>query len=262
MNENVSYSLLNGPQTFEKIHVEAATNIANGARIEHCENLIHISALGANEASLAQYARSKARGEAAVLEAFPRAVILRPSVIFGPEDNFFNLFAQLMSILPVMFVIGAPLLPQLRMTTNSGFKIKFLGNGGPMFQPVYVGDVVAAIIKTLNYKNTEGQIFELGGPRTYSFSEILKLIMHATKKRKLLLPMPFWAAEIQALLMSWLPRPLLTRDQVALLKTDNVIDGNLAGLSDLGITATPADAIIPLYLNRFSRDPERGLRRD
>jgi uncharacterized protein YbjT (DUF2867 family) len=209
-----------------------------------------MSALGADEASESVYAQTKARGEAAVREVFPDAAVVRPSIVFGAEDGFFNLFASLTSISPFLPVIGAPFPP--RFTDG---KLDLFGDGGPKMQPVFVGDVAEAMAKALtetpNENRHAGKTYALGGPTVYSFADLMRLVLSVTGRKRLLLPVPYFAAEIQAAVLQFLPKPLLTPDQVTLLKTDNVVPDGAPGLADLGIAPTAAEAVIPTYLRRF-----------
>jgi NADH dehydrogenase len=221
-----------GAQSFEAVHVRGAAAIAEAAKKAGAKRLIQMSALGADANSSAKYARSKAAGEAAVEAAFPGATILRPSVIFGAEDNFFNLFASLARFTPALPLIGG---------------------GQTKFQPVYVGDVAAAIDHILADPNTAGQIFELGGPRQMSFEEVLRYITEQTGRKRFFFPWPFALTKIDAFFLQLMPKPLLTMDQVELLKSDNVIDANAPGLDDLGIVPTPVESVVPGYLARYRR---------
>lgn len=227
-----------GKATFEKIHTLDAKLIAETAASLGITNFVHMSALGANKNSEALYARSKAAGEVAVLAALPTARIVRPSVVFGPEDNFFNMFAGFCRISPFLPVIGASVYP-------------YLGDGGPKFQPVYVGDVADAIVHCLGDTSTAGKTFELCGPSVYSFADLMRLVLKSSSRKRLLMPVPFWIAEIEAFFLEKLPKPLLTSDQVKLMRTDNVASGNCPGLAELGIAATPCEAILPSYLRRY-----------
>ncbi len=240
-----------GKSTFDGIHHQSAELIAKTAAGLGIKDFVHMSALGANAHSDAAYACSKAAGEAAVMAALPSARIVRPSVVFGPEDNFFNRFASLSRLSPFMPVIGAPTFPKISLGGDKGFGIDFLGDGGPKFQPVYVGDVADAIVTCLTDASCEGKTFELAGPKIYSFADIMRLVLKNTSRKRILLPIPFWVAEIKAIFLGMLPKPLLTPDQVKLMQTDNVASGALPGLKELGISATPAEAILPTYLRRY-----------
>ncbi|MBM3566857.1 MAG: sugar nucleotide-binding protein, partial [Alphaproteobacteria bacterium] len=215
-------------------------------------SLVHVSAVGANADSESTYARSKAEGEARVRAAFPQAIVLRPGVVFGPEDSFFNRFAGLARFSPALPVIGAPTFPSLRRSDGPlPFVLDFFGRGGPRLQPVYVGDVAEAVVAALGRDDARGKTFELGGPRAYSFKELMEMTLAAAGRRRLLVPMPYWLAEIEAWWLQWWPKPLLTPDQVKLLTTDNVVSGSRPGLKDLGVAATPVEAVVPAYLARF-----------
>lgn len=221
-----------GRQTFRAVHEEAPGRIGRAAQAAGVRRLIHFSALGADPASPSAYARSKAAGEAAVRAAFPGATILRPSVIFGPEDDFFNRFAGLARVLPALPLVGG---------------------GHTRFQPVYVGDVADAVIAALNAPDCVGRTFELGGPRVYSFRALMEILLGEIRRRRLLVSLPFSLASAEAFFLEWLPKPPLTRDQVRLLRTDNVIAPGAAGLADLGITPTALEVIVPTYLHRYRR---------
>ncbi len=234
-----------GRRTFDSIHRQGAETVARAAAEAGVGSLVHMSALGADPASHSVYATSKAAGEAAVRAAFPRAAILRPSVVFGPQDGFFNLFASLARFSPALPVFGCPM-PSLRNGVPDIY-----GDGGVKFQPVHVGDVADAIMVCLRDGATAGKTFELGGPTVYSFKEIMEIVLRETGRRRLLLPLPYWVASLQATFLQLLPRPLLTTDQVELLKHDNVVSGKQPGLADLGIAATAAEIVVPSYLDRY-----------
>lgn len=216
--------------SFQAVHADAAGRIARAAAAAGATRLIQVSAIGADERSPAAYARTKAAGERAVREAFPAATILRPSIVFGPEDNFFNQFASMARI--------APALP-------------LIGGGETRFQPVYVEDVAAAVLAVLEDSATAGQTYELGGPQAYSFRTLLEYILEQTGRRRCLVTLPWKLATLQAALFEWLPKPPLTRDQVEMLKRDNVVQAGMPGLKELGITPTALEAVVPAYLARF-----------
>ncbi len=215
---------------FERVHAVLPGRIGAAARAAGVGRLVHLSAIGADPASASLYARSKAQGEAAVRAAFPEAVILRPSIVFGPEDGFFNRFAAMARI--------APALP-------------LVGGGTTRFQPVYVGDVAEAILAGLERPEAAGRTYELGGPKVYTFKELLEYVLRVTGRRRLLLPLPFPLARLQARLLELLPNPPLTRDQVTLLERDNVVSPGAAGLAELGITPTPLEVVVPDYLAAY-----------
>ena len=225
---NLCGILFQGGQTFEDVQADGAANVAQAAAAAGVGALVHISALGADAESNSEYAVTKAEGEEAVREAFPKAVILRPSIIFGPEDGFFNKFAALARFTPALPLIGG---------------------GRTRFQPVFVGDVAQAIVTGLSRQ--DGRTYELGGPAVYSFKELLQLILREIGRRRLLVPLPFGLAMLKAAFLQILPKPLLTVDQVRLLKKDNVVSPTAPGLAELGITPTSVEAVVPSYLWRF-----------
>jgi NADH dehydrogenase len=219
-------------RSFERVQGRLPGEIGAAAARHGLERVVHISAIGADPGSKSAYARSKAAGEAALEASFPKATILRPSVIIGPEDGFFNRFARMMQISPALPLIG----------------------GGRMrFQPVYVGDVADAVIACLTRQDVQGRTFELGGPAVYSFKELMSYLLKVTGRRRLLLNLPFGAAELQAKILQHLPEPPLTPDQVELLKRDNVVSPGAAGLAELGIQPTPLEVIVPQYLRAYAR---------
>ena len=219
-----------GEQSFEAIHAKAAQSIAEGAREAGCISLVHVSAIGADANSESHYATSKAEGERLVREAFANAVIFRPSIVFGPEDQFFNRFAALARFLPALPLVGG---------------------GRTRFQPVFAGDVATAILSALEDRSTSGRTYELGGPGIYSFRELMEFILRETDRRRLLIPVPFGLATLQAFFLQFLPSPLLTPDQVRLLRTDNVVAQGALTLADLGIVPTSVEAEVPGYLWRY-----------
>ncbi|MDH3229748.1 MAG: complex I NDUFA9 subunit family protein [Alphaproteobacteria bacterium] len=234
-----------GRSRFDAVHRDGAGIVARAAKDAGAAALVHLSALGADPDSRARYAASKAAGEAAVRAAFPEAVILRPSVVFGPQDGFFNLFASLARFTPVLPVFGCK-----RPRDRDG-KFDICGDGGVKFQPVYVGDVADAVMKGLGDRSCAGKTYELGGPAVYSFKEIMEMILRETGRKRLLVPVPYFLATLQAMFLQLMPKPLLTTDQVRLLKTDNVVSGELPGLAELGIEPTGVEGIIPAYLDRY-----------
>jgi uncharacterized protein YbjT (DUF2867 family) len=219
-----------GRQSFDAVHREGAERIARITAEMGAARLLHISALGADPQSPSKYARSKAAGEAAVRAAFPGATLFRPSIVFGPEDDFFNRFARLTRLLPALPLIGG---------------------GKTRFQPVYVGDVAEALAAALADPRTMGQIFELGGPQTYSFRQLMEILLAAVGRKRWLVPVPFPVATAQGAVLSLLPNPPLTRDQVKLLRRDNVVSGLFPGMIELGVRPTALEAVIPTYLDRF-----------
>jgi len=212
--------------TFHKIQFEGARNVAQAASVVGAASLLHMSAIGAVDQSLSKYAKTKGWGEAAVRTKFPSAVIFRPSVVFGPEDNFFNKFANF----PLPF-------------------IPLVGGGHTKFQPVYVEDVTDAMAKCATSDAGRGTTFELGGPDVYTFKELMGKVKDFTGKSKPMQPVPFIAAEIQGWFMEWMmPTPMVTMDQVKLLQSDNVVSEGAATLKELSIEPQSVDSIVPTYL--------------
>lgn len=236
-----------GKQRFDTVQAQGPKFVAEAAKAAGCPDLVHMSALGAAKLSQSHYARSKAAGEEAVHKAFPEAVILRPSVVFGPQDDFFNRFAEMARFSPFLPAFGCPL-PRIKDGA-----LDIYGTGGTRFQPVYVGDVADAVLKALDDPSTRGRIYELGGPKTYSFVEIMRLVLAETDRTRFILPVPFWVGALMGFFAELLPVPPLTRDQVTLLKTDNVVSGDLPTLKDLGIEPTAAEVMLPTYMDRFRR---------
>jgi NADH dehydrogenase len=226
-----------GRQRFDAVQAEGPRAIAKAAVRAGVRSFVQMSAIGADAASPAVYARTKAAGEAAVLAEVPSSVILRPSIIFGPEDNFFNQFAGLARMLPALPLIGG---------------------GETRFQPVFVGDVAEAVARAIEGQATAGAVYELGGPAVMTFRQILEYILAETGRSRPLVPLPFAVAELQGRILEMLPfRPLLTRDQVLMLRTDNVVSEAAKAegrtLEGLGITPESVEAIVPTYLYRFRR---------
>jgi uncharacterized protein YbjT (DUF2867 family) len=221
-----------GRQRFDTVHHQGPALLARLAAAAGAKRFVHISAIGADPASPAAYARSKAAGEAAVRAAFPGATILRPSIVFGAEDDFFNRFATMARYSPVLPLIGG---------------------GRTRFQPVYVGDVADAVVAALEQPAAPGQTYELGGPEVLSFKELMELTLRETQRRCSLVNLPFGLAMVEAAFLQWLPRPPLTCDQVRMLRRDNVVAPDAPGLAALGITPTALELELPLYLDRFRR---------
>ncbi|MCB2099841.1 MAG: complex I NDUFA9 subunit family protein [Rhodobacterales bacterium] len=248
-----------GRNTFDAVHAQGAETVAKAAAAAGVRTLVHMSALGADPNSESQYARTKADGEARVRAAFPDAMIVRPSVIFGPEDGFFNLFAGLARFSPVLPLVGGRLFPAVSFQGGK-LDIDFYGDGGTQFQPVYVGDVAEAMVRGITDPTTKGRTFELGGPGVYSFKALLDMMLAEIGRKRLIMPLPFALASIEAWFLEKLPMPLLTRDQVTLLKTDNVVKEGANTLADLGITPTSVKLILPTYLRRYRPTKRQGLR--
>jgi uncharacterized protein YbjT (DUF2867 family) len=216
---------------FSRVQGEGAGRIARLSASSGVRHLVQLSAIGANADGPSAYAKSKAAGEAAVRQAFPAATILRPSLVFGPEDQFFNRFAAMAALMPVMPVIS----------------------GQTRFQPVYVGDVADAVMQALARPEAAGAVYELGGPRIMNFREILGWILAQTGRHKRLIPVRHAAAG----LLASLPFSGITHDQLLSLSRDNVVDPNVPGLAELGILPTPIELVVPAYLARFRRGNPR-----
>jgi uncharacterized protein YbjT (DUF2867 family) len=229
-----------GRQRFATVQAYGAEQVALAAS-NHGVRMIQISAIGADENSASGYARAKAEGEKAVLAATPDATIFRPSIMFGPEDDFFNKFAALARILPALPLIGG---------------------GETRFQPVFVGDVAEAIARAVDGNAKAGTIYEIGGPEARTFKQLMEYVLEVTERRRLLIPLPFPLAKLQAAFLQYLPTPLLTPDQVELLKTDNVVspaaEAEGRTLGGLGIEPTAMESIVPSYLWRFRKTGQFG----
>ncbi len=219
-----------GGITFEAIHVAGARNVAQESARAGVARLVHLSGIGSTERSPSAYVQSRARGETAVKAAFEAATILRPSVIFGPEDAFFNTLAAIARLSPVL-----PL----------------FGGGRARVQPVYVGDVAEAARVALADAAAAGATYELGGPGVYTYRELMEILLAEIGRRRLLVPVPFFVAELQAAILSLLPRPPFTRDQVELMRRDNLVGRKARTFADLGIEPVALETILPTYLARF-----------
>ena len=239
-----------GSSTFDAVHVVAPKDIANACAKENVKRLVHISAIGANAKSKSEYAKSKAKGEKAVLKAFPDATILRPSVVFGPGDNFLNMFAKLSKVLPIMAVFE---------------------KGSVKMQPVYVADVADAIMAVLEGKKTtknqggqtaskkgaalkaEGKTYELGGPEIYTLKELMAFAAKSAGRDPAFFNVPSPLGKMMAYGFEFLPTPLITRDQIKLLKIDNVVSNKAKGLKDIGIDPAHLEVIAPTYLKCYQK---------
>lgn len=219
-----------GGQTYEDVHVEAARSIGRAAKAAGVGTLIHVSTMNIDPESESAYARSKAIGENALREEYPDATLIKPSLVFGPEDQFFNKFAGLARVLPFLPLVGG---------------------GHTKFQPVFAGDVADAIVKCASDPATRGKTYELGGPAVMSVKDMLTVILRATARSRPLISIPFWLASIQGFFLQFLPGKLLTTDQVKFLKTDNTVNAGALTLADLGIVPDSLEAVAPAYLWRF-----------
>jgi uncharacterized protein YbjT (DUF2867 family) len=224
-----------GRQRFDAVHAYGAEQVALAANA-HGAHMVQVSAIGADENSASAYARSKAKAEQLVLAAQPSAVIMRPSIMFGPEDDFFNRFASLACLSPALPLIGG---------------------GLTRFQPAFVGDVATAIADAVDGNVRPGTIYELGGPNVRTFKELMQFVLTTIERKRLLIPIPFFVARMQAMFLQYLPKPLLAPDQVELLRTDNIVSESATAerrtLQGLGIEPEPIEAIVPSYLWRFRK---------
>ncbi len=222
-----------GRQRFDAVHTRGTEHVARVASA-HGARMVHVSAIGADEGSASLYARSKAVAERLAREAQPTVVIMRPSILFGPEDDFFNRFAAMARMSPALPLIGG---------------------GHTRFQPVFVGDVAAAIADAVDGKTRSGTTYELGGPEVRSFRDLMQFVLRTIERKRLLLPIPFFVARLQASILQFMPKPLLTPDQVEQLRVDNVVSDAARAerrtLQGLGIEPEPLEAIVPAYLWRF-----------
>ena len=225
-----------GAQTFDSIHVDGARILADAVAAEGISNFAHISAIGADAGAVSDYARTKGEAEAIIRERVPTADILRPSIVFGDEDEFFNRFASMSTL--------APALP-------------LIGGGKTRFQPVWAADVAEAVARVLKH-GTTGETYELAGPTTYSFRELMEFMLGVIDRKRLLLPIPFGPAALLGKVAGGLGKlpvvpTLITEDQVELLKSDNVATGDHKGFTDLGITPSTVEAVVPEYLIRYRK---------
>lgn len=229
-----------GRQTFQALHVDAARTVAEAARAERVSRFVQMSALGADPASASRYAKSRAEGEAAVRAVYRDAVILRPSIIFGPEDDFFNRFAAMAGISPALPLVGG---------------------GATRMQPVFVGDVAKALARAVGDPAAAGKTYELAGPAVFTFRQLMELVLQEIGKRRFLAPLPWGVAGLIGrlgdaslfALGDGLVKPPITSDQVTLLRSDNVASGAFPGLADLGIAPTTLEAVLPSYLYRYRK---------
>jgi NADH dehydrogenase len=228
-----------GSQSFDAIHVFGAEASARAAKAAKARLFIQMSALGANPSSPSAYAKSKAEGEVRARANFPGAIVLRPSIVFGPEDDFFNRFAAMARFSPALPLIGG---------------------GTTRFQPVFVGDIAQAVTTLIDTGLASGRTYELGGPEVMSFRELMEFTLRTVDRKRLLIPLPWSVARVQAMILELLPKPLLTTDQVELLRTDNVVSAEASAeqrtLPGLGITPRGIEAIVPTYLYRYRKAGE------
>ena len=230
----VGHYVEKGGATFDAVHGQGALHVARQAGQAGAERLIHISGLGADPTSDSPYVRARGVGEVLVKKVFDGVTILRPSVIFGPDDSFFNTLAGIARQTPVLPLFGM---------------------GRTNLQPVYVGNVAEACVRVLANPSTKGKIYELGGPRVYTYKTLVQLVLKQVDRRRILAPVPFFVWDTLAALMAFLPNAPLTRDQVKLMKRDNVVEGKELTLQNLGIGPIPVEEILPTYINPNHRVP-------
>jgi len=227
----------NSKQKFSQVHSDFPFLLSRLCSEYGIKNLVHVSALGVKERHNSKYIQSKFEGEKNIKDNFKSSVILRPSIVFGPEDKFFNTFASLAQF--------SPFLP-------------LVGGGKTKFAPIYVGDVAKAIVKSLELNNSEPKTYELGGPENYSFKELMEILLIEIKKKRFLVPIPYGFAKFQSYFLQMMPNPLLTSDQVELLKHNNIVSGDFPTLKDLDITGTPLKSILSKYIYRFRTGGQFG----
>lgn len=218
-----------GKGTFKSAHMEIPERIAQACKTQGVKRFVHVSSLSAGRCN-SRYAKTKHAGEEAIKKLYPDVSIVRPSVIFGEDDSFFNMFASMLGFVPVLPLIGG---------------------GRTRLQPVFVGDVADAVMACISRNDCSGRIYELGGPDVMNFRKIYELVFKYTGKSKLLVPLPFGLAKIEAFFLSLLPKPLLTPDQVESLKTDNIVSKSALKLEDLGIHPVAMSLVLPTYLDRY-----------
>ena len=222
-------------QKFENIHSKFPELLSKLCNEHGIEKFIHLSALGINEDVKSMYMRTKLQGEKNILNNFDNSIILRPSIVFGPEDNFFNQFASLSQFLPFLPMIGG---------------------GQTKFQPIYVGDVAKAIATILETEEIDNKIYELGGAEIFTFQQLMNILLKEIQKRRFLIPIPFSIAKFMARILQLFPKPLITTDQIEMLKEDNVVGNNYGTLLDLNIEPTTIESILPHYIYRFRKGGE------
>ena len=231
----VSILFQEGQQKFGSVHMGGAENLVEACQAAGVTNFVQVSAIGADKDADSDYARTKGQAEAIIQDAIPSADIVRPSIIFGTEDAFFNRFAKMASMAPALPLIG----------------------GDTKFQPVYAGDVAEAIAKLVR-RGTSGDIYELGGPRVYTFKGLMQFVLEATDRKRFLLPVPWMGATALGMvgeITGALPfvKPFLTRDQVTNLKVDNIVSDDAMGFAELGVDLETIESIVPAYLERYRK---------
>ena len=224
-------------QKFMQVHAKFPQLLSNLCNESGIKNLVHVSALGVKENHASKYMQSKLEGEKNIQNIFKSSIILRPSLVFGAEDKFFNTFASISQFSPFIPLIG-------------GGKIKF--------SPIYVDDVAKAIVAVLKINNSVPKIYELGGPENYSFKELMEILLQNIKKKRFLLPIPFGLAKFQSYFFQMLPNPILTPDQVEMLKHNCIVTGKYHTLEDLGISGKTIENVLPKYIYRFRAGGQFG----
>ena len=224
-------------QKFNYIHSEFPNLLSNVCNQFNIQKMVHLSALGIKKDHTSKYMQSKFHGEQHIQNNFKSSIILRPSLIFGPEDKFFNTFASLAQFFPALPLIGG---------------------GANRFEPVFVEDVADAIVRVLELNNSNPKIYELGGPKNYSFKELMEILLFEIRKKRFLVSIPFGFAKFQSYFLQMMPNPLITPDQVELLKYDNVVSGEHSTLKDLGIRGTAIKAVLHKYIYRFRAGGQFG----
>ena len=228
-------------QTFQSFHIDALDVLGELSKKEGVRSFSLVSALGANVEAKSKYLSSKGKGELKLTKNYTEATIFKPSVLFVAEDKFFNLFASLLRMTPML-----PL----------------YGGGKTLFQPVYVSDVARAIVNSIDDKSTYGNTYELGGPTIYTYTELMEVILRYTNRNRLLLPVPFKVGDLQAALVELLPKPILTRDQMISLRVNNVVHEDALNIKKLGVEPTSLETILPTYLKRYRKGGRLGRRSD
>ena len=217
-----------GGETYFNSHVTGIKNIAELSLKHDVNELIHISSIGANENSDSKYQSTKGKGEKILLKNFPKAKIIRPSIVFGPGDGFFSMQSKIVKLSPI---------------------VPMFGGGNNKFQPIYVNDLIEGIIKLLNSKDDHGKVYEFGGPDVMTMKEVYELILKTLEIKRLLIPAPTVVAKFIATFAQLLPDPIITRDLVKILKFDNVVNQKVNTIESLGINPQSPKAIVPTYLN-------------
>ena len=224
-------------QKFNQIHAQFPYLLGSLCNEFGIKNLVHLSALGVKKKNVSKYLESKLQGEKNIQNTFKSSIILRPSIVFGPEDKFFNRFASIAQFSPALPLIGG---------------------GKTKFAPIYVDDIAKAIVRVLEFNSLEPQIYELGGPEIFSFKQLMEILLIEIKKKRLLIPIPYGLAKFKSYFLQVIPNPLLTPDQVEMLKYHNIVSGDYPTLKDLGITGKTIQSILPKYIYRFRTGGQFG----